>query len=64
MNKTWLLAFLVFMSFQLTAQRYKTIELKPITKQGWSYFYDMKKIGSPTTLQFPLMAIQDEQVDR
>lgn len=64
MKKTWLLPILLLACFQLYGQKYKTIELKPITKQGWNYYYDLKKVKSPYTLQFPLMGVEDEEIDR
>ena len=64
MKKTWLLPILLLACVQLYGQKYKTIELKPITKQGWNYFYDLKKVKSPYTLQFPLMGVEDEEIDR
>jgi len=48
----------------LFAQRYKTIELKPITKQGWQYYYDFKRVSSPVALEVPLMALNDEEINR
>lgn len=64
MKKTWLLPILLLTCCQLYGQKYKTIELKPIAKQGWNYFYDLKKVKSPYTLQFPLMAVEDQEVDK
>jgi hypothetical protein len=46
------------------AQRYRTVELKPIAKQGWSYYYELKKVASPLALQIPLLALDDEEVTR
>jgi len=47
----------------LFAQRYQTIELKPITKQGWQYYYDFKRVSSPVALEVPLMALNDEEIN-
>lgn len=46
------------------AQRYQTVELKPITKQGWRYYYDLKKVRSPLALEIPLTALNDEEITR
>lgn len=46
------------------AQRYKTVELKPIAKQGWQYYYDLKKVGTPLALEVPLLALNDEEVNK
>jgi len=48
----------------LFAQRYQTIELKPIAKQGWQYYYDLKRVSSPVALEVPLMALNDEEINR
>lgn len=48
----------------LFAQRYKTVELKPIAKQGWRYYYDLKRVASPVALEIPLMALNDEEVNQ
>jgi len=66
MNKTPLLLclFLVLSAFQAAAQKYRTIELKPITKQGWSYYYDFNKVSSPVALEVPLLAVKDDEVTR
>lgn len=52
------------MPITVFAQHYKTIELKPITKQGWQYYYNMKKVSSPIALEVPLMALNDEVIMR
>lgn len=66
MNKTSLLLgwFILAAVTQVMGQRYKTIELKPITQQGWKYFYDLKKVSSPAALEVPLLAVEDEEVNR
>ncbi len=64
MKKTLLLIGLALVTSTLLAQTYKTIELKPITKQGWKYFYDLKKVSSPIALEVPLLAVNDAEVTR
>ncbi len=62
MKKTLFLLMLVVLPLLAAAQKYKTIELKPITQQGWKYFYDFKKVSSPAALEVPLMAVNDAEV--
>jgi hypothetical protein len=66
MNKTpFLLSlFLLTLSFSASGQKYKTIELKPITQEGWRYYYDLKKVSSPAALEVPLIAVNDNEVNR
>jgi hypothetical protein len=46
------------------AQTTRTIHLKPIYKNGWSYFYDTKKVHSAYSLEIPLQSIEDELVTK
>lgn len=47
------------------AQRFKVVELKPMVKQGFSYFYDGKRVhGGAYGLQVPLLSLNDEEVNR
>lgn len=66
MNKTLVVIFLLVLTSSQTAfsQKYRTVELKPITQQGWSYFYDMNKVSSPLALEVPLLAVKDNEVNR
>lgn len=66
MKKTPLLLslFLITLSFSAAGQQYKTIELKPITQEGWRYYYDLKKVSSPAALEVPLIAVNDNEVNR
>jgi hypothetical protein len=66
MKKTSLLLSLFFAVIALPAwcQQYRTVELKPITQQGWRYYYDLKKVSSPVALEMPLMAVNDDEVNR
>lgn len=66
MNKTSLLigSFFLLAAFSVSAQQYRTIELKPITKQGWKYYYDFKKVSTPLALDVPLLAVNDQEVNR
>lgn len=54
----------MFTGLTALAQQYKTIELKPITQQGWKYYYDLKKVSGPTALEVPLLAVNDQEVTR
>jgi hypothetical protein len=46
-------------------QRFKVVELKPIVNQGFSYYYDGKKVhGGAYGLQVPLLSLNDEEVNR
>jgi hypothetical protein len=56
--------FLVMIPFCLSAQRTRTIELKPIYKQGFTYYYDMKKVKTPYALQVPLLGLEDDEITR
>lgn len=60
--KTIITICVLMIPISVYAQRYKTIELKPITKQGWRYFYDFKKVNAPIALEIPLMALNDDEV--
>lgn len=66
MKKTSLLLSLFLVLFALTSngQQYRTVELKPITQQGWRYYYDLKKVTSPVALEVPLLAVNDDEVNR
>jgi hypothetical protein len=66
MNKTlFILTPLFFVAvFSSSGQKYKTVELKPITQQGWRYFYDLKRVSSPIAVEVPLMAVNDPEVNR
>jgi hypothetical protein len=58
---------LVLILFALTsiskAQSTKTIQLKPILKNGKHYFYGSKRVNSAYALQIPLEGIMDDQVN-
>lgn len=58
------LILLILFPFSLQAQFTKTVELKPIQKQDWRYFYDSRKVKSPYALQIPLEALGDEEINR
>lgn len=64
MKKTLLLIGFTLGAGTAIAQTYKTVELKPITQQGWKYFYDLKKVSSPIALEVPLLAVNDDEVNR
>lgn len=62
--KPWVVVFILLLPGMVMAQRYKTVELKPIAKQGWRYYYDLKRVASPIALEIPLLALDDEEVIR
>lgn len=66
MNKTTFVISLLLVGLYGSAmgQQYKTIELKPITQQGWRYYYDLKKVSDPVALEVPLLAVNDQEVNR
>lgn len=66
MNKSlFSLVFLICLAtVPACAQKYRTIELKPITKQGWKYFYDLNRVSSAQAVEFPLLAVNDAEVNR
>ena len=64
MKKILLLAAMLAIPMILSAQKYRSVELKPITKQGWKYFYDLKPVTSPVALEVPLLALQDDEINR
>ncbi len=48
----------------LFGQATQTINLKPITKQGFRYYYDFKKVdGGAYGLQVPLQSLNDPEID-
>lgn len=46
----------------LFAQTTRYVQLKPIYKQGTSYFYDTKRVHTAYALQIPFQASEDEDV--
>ncbi len=58
-----ILSILCLQFHEATAQSYKSVELKPIYKQGWKYYYDFRKVNSPSALQIPLQSLNDEEVN-
>ena len=64
MKKILLLAAMSAIPMIVSAQKYRTIELKPIAKQGWKYFYDLKPVSSPVALEVPLISLQDDEINR
>jgi hypothetical protein len=59
-----LCGLLVLICLSANAQRLKTVELKPIYKEGFRYYYDMKRVRTPYALQVPLLSLNDEEVER
>ncbi|MBX2961901.1 MAG: hypothetical protein KF687_05260 [Cyclobacteriaceae bacterium] len=58
-----ILLFLLSSNLQ-AQQRFRTVELKPIHKDGWRYFYDGKRVNTPYALQIPLSSVNDEEVTK
>jgi hypothetical protein len=60
------LLILVFitLSFSVWAQSTKSIQLKPIFKNGKRYFYDSKRVNSAHALQIPLEALKDDEINK
>ncbi len=64
LKSVFVLIFLMTFAGVTSAQFTKSIQLKPIYKHGWRYFYDTKKVNSAYSLQIPLEGIQNKDVDR
>lgn len=64
MNSKICIGILVLISSALYGQRLKSVELKPIYKQGFRYYYDTKRVRTPHALQVPLLSLNDMEVDR
>jgi len=64
MKKLLLFAFLFTAVCSASAQFRKTVELKPIAKRGFNYFYDLKRMRSPYALQMPLLAMENEEINK
>jgi hypothetical protein len=58
-----LITVLVLLSVPGFAQ-FKTLELKPIQKHGWNYYYDFRKVSTADALQIPLLAMEDERINK
>lgn len=59
------IGILMLMSSQdVSAQNTKSIQLKPIFKSGRKYFYDSKKMVTPYSLEIPLLALNNEEINR
>ena len=57
----FLICFFGEVSAQFTT---KSIQLKPIGKSGWKYFYGTKKVNNAFSLQIPLEGINHPEVNR
>jgi hypothetical protein len=65
MKIAFLFVFILAAGFACSAQKFKTIELKPIVKQGGAYLYDLKRVhGGAYGLQIPLQSLDDNEVNR
>jgi hypothetical protein len=63
--KIILLSFFTLMASLSAAQQLKTMELKGIYRQGFNYYYDLKKVdGGAYGLQIPLQSINDSIVNK
>ncbi len=64
MKKPFLVLFFLFGVLYLFAQETNTVELKPIYKQGFKYYYDFKKVdGGAYGLQIPLQSLNDPVIN-
>jgi len=62
--KLLLLALAMFVTVGIAAAQFtKSIQLKPIYKEGWKYFYGTKKVNSAYALQIPLEGIESNEVN-
>ncbi|MFM7488022.1 MAG: hypothetical protein ACKO13_14020 [Cytophagales bacterium] len=63
--KTYVVILFLMLPLACFSQRFKVVELKPMVKQGFSYFYDGKRVhGGAYGLQIPLLSLNDEEVSR
>jgi hypothetical protein len=62
MRKLWVNLLIAGLYSTIASAQYKTIELKPIQKHGWQYYYDFRKVSTPEALQIPLLAMEDERI--
>lgn len=58
-----MIVFTSLLCLKASAQQYRTVELKPIQIQGWKYYYDFKRVNSPFSLEIPLEAIEDDEIN-
>ena len=57
--------FLICFFGEVSAQfNTKSIQLKPIGKSGWKYFYGTKRVNNAFSLQIPLEGINHPEVNR
>lgn len=66
MLKFHLIPFLLICFFSEVSAQFntKSIQLKPIGKSGWKYFYGTKKVNNAFSLQIPLEGINHPEVNR
>lgn len=65
MKSLFTLVLICFGLLSCTAQKFKTIELKPIVRQGGVYYYDLKRVhGGAYGLQIPLQSLDDDEVNK
>jgi hypothetical protein len=57
------LLIIVISCITSSAQFTKSVHLKPILKSGRIYYYDTKRVVGPYSLQIPLEAVEDEEVN-
>lgn len=60
--KPLVFAVLLAASPAVQAQFIRMVELKPISKRGFNYHYDLKRMRTPYALQLPLLQIEDDEV--
>lgn len=62
--KLSMVALLLLIAKETSAQFTKSMPLKPIYKSGHKYFYGTKRVNSAHSLQIPLEGIEDPEVSR
>lgn len=64
MNNAIFAILLTVVSNLVCAQTTKSLELKPIYRQGSKYFYGDKKVRNGYALQVPLLALEDDEINQ
>ena len=65
MKRCFCSLLIFFCWFNSFSQKFKTVELKPIVRQGGVYYYDLKRVhGGAYGLQIPLQSLNDDEINR
>lgn len=62
--RKYVLMLILILPITAWSQQTKSIQLKPIYKQGSRYFYDNKRVQSPYALQIPLQSLNDPDINK